>query len=185
MISFFDRRDVVARHHAAGDFVLEGKARAARHRFDVEYDVTVLAVAAGLFLVTSALGYAFADGFAVTDAWLPPLDGNAVTVAEALGRDAQVHLALAPQYDFVGLGIVHNGDGRVFLGKLVERLAEFDVVLAFLCRNRDRQHGRVGLDLGDSGMGLLASRQRVAGLGLIELGESNGLAQRSRPALLT
>ena len=154
------------------------KARAARHRLDVEHDVAVLAVAAGLLLVPAALDDALADGFAVADARLAALDGDAVTVAETLGGDAQVHLALAPQHHLMRLRIVHDGDRRVFLGKLVERLAEFDVVLALLRRDRDGQHRRVGLDLGDSGMGLLARGQRVAGPGLVELGESYGLAER-------
>src|ERR1700678_1844025 len=134
--------------------------------------------------MTTALGNAFANSLAVAEARLAPLDGDAVTVAEALSRDAQVHLALAPQHNLVVLGIVHDDDGGVFLGQLVERLAELDVVLAFLGRNRDCQHWRIGLDLGNDRMGLLARGQRVAGLGLVELRESDSLAQRSRPALL-
>ena len=182
--AFLDRRDVVARHHAAGDLVLEGEARAARHRLDVEHDVAVLAVAAGLLLVPAALDDAFADGLAVADGRLPPLDGDAEAVGEPFGGDAQVHLALPPQHDFVGLGIVHDGDRRVFLGELVQRLAELHVVLALLGRDRDRQHRRIGLDLGERRMRLLAGGQRVAGLGLVELGERDGLADDGRPALL-
>ena len=68
--AFLDRGDVVARHHAAGDFLLEREARAARHRFDVEHDVAVLAVPAGLLLVPAALDDALADGLAVADARL-------------------------------------------------------------------------------------------------------------------
>ena len=81
--AFLDGGNVVARHHAAGDLVLEGKARAARHRLDVEHDVAVLAVAARLLLVPAALHDAFADGLAVADARLAPLDGDAVAVARA------------------------------------------------------------------------------------------------------
>ena len=46
--------------------------------------------------MTPALDDALADGLAVADGRLAALDGDAVTVAEALGGDAQVHLALAP-----------------------------------------------------------------------------------------
>ena len=53
--AFLDRRDVVARHHAAGDLVLEREAGAARQRLDVEHDVAELAVAARLLLVPAAL----------------------------------------------------------------------------------------------------------------------------------
>ena len=181
--AFLDRRDIIARHHAAGDFVLEGKARAARHRLDVEHDVAVLAVTAGLFLVPAALHDAFADGLAIADARRAPLDGDAVAVAQALGGDAQMHLALAPQHHFVGLGIVHDGDRGILLGKLVQRLAELHVVLALLGRDRDREHRRIGRDFGERGMRLLAGRQRIAGLGLFEFGEGDRFAERRRPAL--
>ena len=53
--ALLDRRDVVARHHAAGDLLLEHEAGAARQRLDVEHDVAELAVAAGLLLVAAAL----------------------------------------------------------------------------------------------------------------------------------
>ena len=52
--ALLDRRDVIARHHAAGDLVLELEAGAARQRLDVEHDVAELAVAAGLLLVAAA-----------------------------------------------------------------------------------------------------------------------------------
>src|SRR6185437_15022920 len=85
--AFLDRRDIIARHHAAGDLVFEREARAARHRLDVEHDIAVLAVAAGLFLVAAALLHALANGLAVTDRRLAPLDGDAVTVGEPLCGD--------------------------------------------------------------------------------------------------
>ena len=134
--------------------------------------------------MAAALDDAFADGLAVADARLPPLDGDAKAVAQPLGGDAQVHFALAPQHHFVGLRIVLDGDRGIFLGELVQRLAELDVVLALLRRDGDGKHRRIGLDLGERGMGLLAGGQRVAGLGLVELGEADGLADRGRAALL-
>ena len=182
--AFLDGGNIIARHDAAGDLLLEGKARAARQRLDVEHDVAVLAVAARLLLVAAALDDAFADGLAVADARLAPLDGDAEAVAQPLGGDAQVHFALAPQHHFVGFRIVLDGDRRIFLGELVQGLAELDVVLALLRRDGNGEHRRIGLDLGERGMGLLAGRERVAGLGLVELGEGDGLADRGRAALL-
>ena len=142
--ALLDRRDIVARHHAAGDLFLEGEARAARHRLDVEHDIAVLAVAARLLLVPAALDDAFADGLAVADARLTPLDGDAVAVAQPFGGDAQMHLALTPQHHLVRLRIVHDGDRGILLGELVERLAELHVVLALLGRDRDGEHRRIG-----------------------------------------
>src|SRR6185312_6850765 len=53
--ALLDRGNVVARHHAAGDLVLELEARTARQRLDVEHHVAELAVAAGLLFMTPTL----------------------------------------------------------------------------------------------------------------------------------
>ena len=89
-----------------------------------------------------------------------------------------MHLALSPQNDFVGVGIVHDGDRRIFLDQLVERLAELDVVLALFRRDRDREHRRIGRDRCDRRMRRLAGGQRVTGLRMIELAERHGFAGR-------
>ena len=94
-----------------------------------------------------------------------------------------MHFALAPQHDFVGLRIVRDGDRGVFFGKLVERLTELHVVLALLRRDGDGEHRRIRRDLGDGCVRLFAGGQRVAGLGLVELGERHGLARRGGAAL--
>src|ERR1700722_3394755 len=182
--AFLDRGNVVPRHDTAGDLVFERETRAARHRLDVDHDIAVLAVAAGLFLVPAALHHALPDGLAVANRRLAPLPRHAIAIAEPFGGDAQVHFALAPQHHFVRLRIVHDDDRRIFLGELVERLAELDVVLALFCRNRDRQHRRGRLDLGDRRVRLFAGAERVAGLGLVELGKADGIADRRRAALL-
>src|SRR5262245_65037412 len=49
-----DRRNVVLRHHAAGDLVAELEARAALTRLDRDHDVAKLTVTAGLLLVAPA-----------------------------------------------------------------------------------------------------------------------------------
>src|SRR6478736_779130 len=110
----------------------------------------------------AALDDALADGLAITDRRLTAFEHDAVAIAETFGRDAQMHLALAPQYDFVRFRIVHDDDRRIFLGQLVERLAELDVVLALLARDRDREHRRIWLDLGNRPVRVLACAQRVA-----------------------
>ena len=92
-----------------------------------------------------------------------------------------MHLALAPQHHLVGLRIVHDGDRGILLGELVERLAELHVVLALLGRDRDGEHRRIRRRPWRArGCGLLARGQRVAGLGLVELGEARR-SRRPRP----
>src|SRR6202451_3361539 len=76
--AFLHRRNIVAGHDAAGDLVLERKSRTARHRFYIQYDVAVLTMATRLFFVTAALHDALTNGFAVTDARLATLDGDAI-----------------------------------------------------------------------------------------------------------
>ena len=132
----------------------------------------------------AALHDALTDCFAVADARLAPLDADAVPVAETLGDDAQMHLALAPQDDFVRLRIVHDGNRRIFLGEPVKRLTEFDVVLALLGRNRDGEYRRIGFDFGDRGMRMLAGAKGFTGLGLVELGKADCIADPGGTALL-
>ena len=119
--ALLDRRDVVARHHAAGDLVLELEAGAARQRLDLEHDVAELAVAAGLLLVAAALRDRLADGLAIADRSAGRVDDrHREAIGEPLGGDAQMHLALAPDHHLVGFGIVHDGERRIFLGQLGE-----------------------------------------------------------------
>ena len=95
-----------------------------------------------------------------------------------------MHFALAPDHHLVRFGIVHDGQRGVFLGELGERGAELDVVLAFLGLHRGGEHRRHGLHLDERGMRLLAGRQRVAGLGMVELAEGDRVAGDGLRALL-
>ena len=110
--------------------------------------------------------------------------GDAEAIGQPLGRDPQMHLALPPHHHFVGLGIVHDGERGIFLEQLGQGLAELDVVLALLGGDRDGEHRRIGGDLGELRMRLLAGGQRVAGGGMVELAESHRLTRLRGPALL-
>ncbi len=74
----------------------------------------------------------------------------------------------------MGVGIVHDGDRRIFVRELVERLTELDVVLALGRGDRQREHRRIRQHLGEPLRMILARSQRVAGSGIIELAESDG-----------
>ncbi len=181
---FLHRGDVVARHHAALDLVNEFEALVARQRFDVEHHVAVLAVATRLFLVTAALDDALLDGFAIADGGLVRRDHHAVAVGEPLGGNPQVHFALPPSHDLVRLRVVHDADRGVLLEQPVQRLAELDVVLALLGGDRKRQHRRQRRDPGERRMRLLAGGERIAGVGVIELAQRDGVAGLCFVALL-
>ena len=58
----------------------------------------------------AALHDAFADGLAIADRRLTAFKHDTVAIAQTLGRDTQMHFALAPEHDFVRLRIVHNDD---------------------------------------------------------------------------
>ena len=140
------RADIVARHRAADDLFVEFEARAARHRLDLQHHVAELAMAAGLLLVAAALGDRFADGLLIADRRRLRFDVDAEAVLEPLQRDAQMHLALPPQHDVVGLRVVDHRQRRILLVQPQQRLAELDVVLAIVRRERHRQHRRRRLD---------------------------------------
>ena len=142
-------------------------------------------MAARLLLVAPALMRdALADRLLVADRRLAFLQRDAEAAGQPFADDAQMHFALPPQDDFVRVGVVHDRDRGILFHELVERLAELDVVLALLGRDRDREHGRIGLDFRNRRMRCLAGRQRVAGMGGIELTERHRFTGRGRGALL-
>ena len=79
--ALFHRADIVPRHRAADHLFLELEAAAARHRLDLQHHVAELAVAAGLLLVTAALGDRFADGFLIADRRRLRFDVDAEAIA--------------------------------------------------------------------------------------------------------
>src|SRR4029079_9573597 len=91
---------------AADDLFVEFKTRAARHRLDFQPDVAELAMTAGLVLVALACRDRFADGLLIADRRRLRFDVDAETILEPLERDAQMHLALPPQHDGVGLAVL-------------------------------------------------------------------------------
>src|SRR5262249_1465858 len=86
--AFLDRWDVVARHHATGDLVLEYETGIARQRLDVEHHVAELTVSAGLLLVPAALLDRLSDGFAISDCRPAALDRDAKPLGPPLCGDA-------------------------------------------------------------------------------------------------
>src|SRR6185436_20710858 len=64
--AFFHRRDVVARHHTAGDAILELEAGPTRQRLDLEHHVAELTVTAGLLLMAAALCDRLANRLAIS-----------------------------------------------------------------------------------------------------------------------
>src|SRR6201987_4269200 len=95
------RGDILARHYASGDRLVERKACAAWQRLDIEYDIAELTVSARLLLMAATLDDASTDGFAITDGRLTPIECDAEARGESLGRHPQVHFALSPDDDFV------------------------------------------------------------------------------------
>ena len=122
--------------------VFEFEAGAARQRLDLKHGVAELAVAAGLLLMPAALRDRLADGLAVADRRRPRRHRHRETIGEMLGRNAQMHFALAPDHHLVAFGIVHDGQRGILFRQLGERRAELDVVLALLGVHRDGEHRR-------------------------------------------
>src|ERR1700719_2619164 len=94
-----------------------------------------------------------------------------------------MHLALAPQHDLAGLGVVDDDERWVFFHQLVQRLAELDVVLALARRDREPEHRRQRRALRERRNRLLAGRDRVERRDRIELAERDRLAGLARAAL--
>ncbi len=120
----------------------------------------------------------------VADRRRPRVDGDAETVGQPLGGDAQMHLALAPHHHLVGLGVVHDDDRGILVDQLVKAWPSLTSSLRSLAVTEIASTGGWGSTVDQRRMRLLAGRQRVAGLGVFELAERDGLAGDGRPALL-
>src|SRR5208282_3820580 len=103
--ALFDRRNEVARDHAAHDVVDELEAFAARVRLDLEPAIAVLPAAARLTLVLALRFGASLDGFLVRNFGRLKLDVHVEFPAQLLDGDFDMHLAGARQNDVVGLRI--------------------------------------------------------------------------------
>ena len=89
------------------------------------------------------LGRALADRLLVGGLGLGHLDLDVVFALQALGRDLEVDLALAPDQHLVGVGVVLDRDRGVLLDQLGDAARQLDLVLAVerLHRERAWEHG--------------------------------------------
>ena len=69
----------------------------------------------GLLLVPPAHGHCVADRLAIGDGGFLRLDGHAEAIGEALGRHAQMHLALSVELHFGHLGVLDEGKRAILL----------------------------------------------------------------------
>ena len=95
--ALLDRGDELLRDDAADDVVLEDEALAALGRLDLDDDVAVLAVAAGLLgrSLPSHLGAASLDRLAVGDLGLADVGVDLELALQAVDDDLEVELAHA------------------------------------------------------------------------------------------
>ena len=137
-----DGRDVLFRHDAAGDGVGEGEPAAARQGLDIQHHVAELAMAAGLPLEPPSLGRRLSDRFLVGNA--RPIGGNpeAVFVLQLVDRDPEMHLALAPEDELMGIGVLLIGNRGILVANLGERGGELDLVAAIGGIDRQAVDGR-------------------------------------------
>ncbi len=99
--ALLDGRDVLLRHHAADDLVAELEAGAHLGRGELDDDVPVLAVAAGLALEL------------VVDARRPGESSRDTARAGVAVRDRCAELALEPIDDDVDVCVAHGGEDRL------------------------------------------------------------------------
>ena len=166
-------------HRAAEDLVDELEAAAPRERLHAEPGVAVLAAAARLLLVLALPLGAPLDRLLVGDARRQQQHVDVVLALHALDHHLHVHAAHAGDQQLLGLGIEVMVDGGVFLGDAGQRGGDLVLVAARLGldgevdgRLRERDPGQL------EGLRFLA--ERVAGVGVLELGHHPDLARAER-----
>ena len=144
--ALFHRGDVLAWHHTALDGVDEFKALASFLRFDLQHDVAVLTLTAGL---THELAFSFvhrlADGFAVGHLRLADVGFHAEFALHAVDDDFQVQLAHTTNDGLAGFFVGVDAEGRIFSSQARQGDAHLFLVslglrLHSLTNHRLREH---------------------------------------------
>ena len=141
-VTLLDRRDVVRRNDAAGDFVLEDKGffrvrfffRNRRHN---TANVRELPGTAGLFLVLRIEFDRLRRRFAVVDFRRGRFDFDLIFAANTFDVNVEVEFAHPGDEGFAAFRVGFDRQGRVFLTEAIEGLAEFVRVAGFASLNRD------------------------------------------------
>ena len=159
---FFDCRDELGREDAALDGALEDEPAARFARLDVQHDVAILTVAAGLPDESTLDAHdGGGDLLAVGDLWLAHLAVDAELTPQAVDDDLQMKLAHPRDDGLVRLLVGVATKGRVFVRQLLEGVGEL-VEVGFRARlDRDADH-RLGKAHPFQDDGLLLVTQRVA-----------------------
>ena len=173
--TLFDRGEEVLGDAAAEDFLGKDHLFALLVGLEADPNVTELAAAAGLLLMTALLGDRLADLFTVGHARRVEHDLDAEAALELVDEHVDLDVAHAGDDHLVRFGVVDDAEGRIFLVQAVEALSHLILLAAGLGRDGDAVAGlieRDGLDLDD----LARLAERVAGLDLVHLGDGADVA---------
>src|ERR1700687_135482 len=178
--ALFNRGDELARNHAADDVVLELEAATTLERLDLEPAIAVLAAAPRLALVLALSLGAALDGFFVRHLGRLKFNVYIKFSLELLDRNFDMHLAGAGQDNLVGLRVAMGLQRLVLLDQPLQGLRGLLLVALGLGANRKGNDRRGPRGRGEDDRGFLIA-QRIAGGGVLKLGDSYDLArQRGR-----
>ena len=178
-----DRLDVLARDDAADDLVDELVALAVLVGLDLDDDVAVLALAAGLLDVAVVALRGAADRLPVGH--VRPADvGRDLELADhAVDEDVQVQLAHAGDSGLAALLVRVDAEGGVFLGQALQGQGELVLVGLGLGLDGDLDD-RLGEDDRLEHDRVVRIAQRVAGVGFLEADGGGDVAGVDRLDLL-
>ena len=173
--ALFDARDVLLRHRAADDFVLELERRAGRRRLGDDLDRRELAGAAGLLLVRVVVLDLLRDLLAEGHLRRADIGVHLVGALQDVDLDVEMQFAHALEDGLPALLIGGDAERRVLGRELGERDAELFLVGLRLRLDRDLDH-RIGEFHLFQDHRLLGVAQRVAGAHFLEAGQRDDVA---------
>ncbi len=174
-IALFHRGDEVARYRAPEDGVLELVALTPRQRLHLDPAVAELPPASGLLLVPTLGVRLLADGLPIRDLRRMKIDLHAEAALELVEDDLHVHLAGAGDEHLLGLRVEAQLHGRVLFAQTPETVGHLLLVAPGLRGDGEGDGRRRELVTGEADrMGRVG--QRVAGAGLLQLGQRDDVA---------
>ena len=175
--SFFDGGDVLSRHGASGDLVFEDEALSPLQGAELDINVAVLAVAAGLLFVLALRLGRLADRFAIRDLRHAGLQVDAEAILQLGENDVEMKIAHAGKDVVVRFRVLFEADGGIFFGDAAHRRSQLVLVGPTLGIDGDRIHRTREFD-GRIEHGAAGLAHRVAGPGALQLGNGDDHAGR-------
>ena len=173
--AFFYSRNVLTRNGAAENLINELEAASRRQGFHLNNNVTILAMAAGLFLVLAFNLSAATDGFTIFDNRSLQLSFHTKFTLHTLHDNFDVLVAHTADQGFLGYRVLSYDNGRILIHQASQSGHDLILVTLLLRINSSGVHRQRELDNGEFNLRVLIA-QSIASSSVLQLSNNTDIA---------